>query len=155
MCWTCHSNKFNLITADEEITTYKIVRIIDNKVCSPYRRTFSWKRETMCESKLNIYHVQNKHITEEDFLAGEEGLHSFVNYPHIETICEFQSFVFNDEPVGSFLANKYDLMKCIIPKGAHYAINDCNEVISDALVPKAIFKYIDNKIVEIRPIAFE
>ena len=155
MCWVCSPNKFKLIKADKEITVYKVVKIIDNKVCSPFRRTFSsWRKESMCEAELNIYHIQDKYMTEEDFLVGEEGFHSYANYPRIESICEFQSFKFNDSPTGCFIATKYNLMKCVIPEGAHYSINNYDEVISDALIPKAIFRYIDDKIVEIHPIFF-
>ena len=142
MCWTT-LNKPNRLKAKEDITVYKVVKVIDGNITS-YYQSFEYKIN-------NLYQTSSiEPLWEYSTPAAEKfgikdwyicsGFHSYINNIEIanlggEKIAYVEKHA--NEPYCRFPEQIYGI-KCIIPKGAEYYVNEKDEVVSDKLIPIAL-----------------
>lgn len=135
MCWICSTDKLKLQNAEEDIVVYKVLKLDNDKLHSPNFGCFTWIEGETYGSPIDIHTFRNnKHY----YFEGLQGLHSYQQKPIYDEY--YESFIgrtfYNSErsvPVGYPKLNGMCVAKCIIPKGAIYAVNDYGEVISDRL----------------------
>ena len=142
MCWTT-LNEPNRLKAKEDIIVYKLVRVIDGNITS-YYQSFEYKIN-------NLYQISSiEPLWEYSTPAAEKfgikdwyicsGFHSYINNIEIADLDgEMIAYVENhaDELYWEFPEQIYG-MKCIIPKGAEYYVNEKDDVVSDKLIPIAL-----------------
>lgn len=166
MCWihTFNISRKDLIKeAQTDIECFKVITVrrlkyfdlfyFGRKKIFSYFRNYRYKLNKLYELKkpINIY------FSIPEGYRANKGFHSYSSKCSIEY--RQADYWFDDsieirtEVIGKLIAS-YSLMsfdgnnrkrqtkivKCIIPKGSHYAINDVGEIISDRIILKEILK---------------
>lgn len=149
MCWKCSLDKFKLQRAQEDIITYKVLRLKKDKLYSPNFNYFPWLKG---ETYISILNIGTCKIPTSYRMVGEQGLHSYKQTPGYDPTLKafrFCRFLTSDKSIPTYyqLSKGMYVVKCIIPKGAMYAINDYNEVISEQLRFEQIGTLLDNEVV--------
>ena len=151
MCWTCLPNDFKINRAEKDITVYKIV-VIDKDtdlVWSPCKKEFPWSKNTIYHTDMNIHSMVNyegyycKKIGY--FMQGDQGLHSFKGTPKAAV----EQFIVRYTTINS-LPKDCRIMECVIPERSYYSVGNYDEIISDALMPKALYAYENEEFKEIK-----
>jgi hypothetical protein len=130
MCWHCDKNKFQMQMTEKDVEVYKILyKDKEGNLVSPVYERFPWQLEFLYTSFLSIKLTWYKGDYE---FQGNEGLHSYMRkpqyHPSTEEYTYNRKFKCNTHyPTGGLL------VKCIIPKGRFFCVNEDEEVISDAL----------------------
>ena len=156
MCWTSYK-PWKQEVATRDIECFKICELIDNKICSLYRR-FEYQLNTTYKAKLTF----NKSIVAKTgkVLLYEitEGIHSYstecelkrVSVPNSDVLAaeeykevEFLNVIKNESLMDCICLNIHPnavLVKCIIPEGSIYFINESEEIVSNQIMLTKIAK---------------
>lgn len=116
MCWI--SRKLNKQVATKDITVYKVV-IINNRDCASLFYKFKYKYNRVYTESFTIEEFSSEfHIT--------TGFHSYKSLEAAQLILAF------------IRMNRREcngrIIRCIIPKGAIYYINNYKEVVSNKII---------------------
>lgn len=109
MCWI--SRELDEQVAAKDITVYKVVLPIYGGCISLYLN-FEYKFNTLYAESINIKtYTSEYHIT--------KGFHSYLTF---EKALRMKDNIY------------HIIVRCIIPKNAHYYINNYEEVVSDKII---------------------
>ena len=156
MCWISYK-PWKQEVATRDIECFKICELIDNKICSLYQG-FEYQLNTAYKAKLTF----SKHIVAKtsEVLSYEitEGIHSYstecrlerVSIPNTDVLAteeckeiELLNIIKNESLLGSIYLNLHPnavLVKCIIPEGSIYFINEDEEIVSNQILLTKIAK---------------
>lgn len=131
MCWTSKKPIVRLI-AEEDIPVFKVCRDLSGQICSFFK---------FYDYSLNLLYTQSEPLRIRAVNSIEEGFHSYSS----ECVVEIQESVlhvkFKSEEIFSYPCyNWVILVKCIIPKGSEYLINEQGECVSSSIYLTGIKK---------------
>ena len=138
MCW--ESKKLKIKTAKKDIPVWKVVHAnkdingrYTNK-CHSFYKSFEYtlKVGNTTQMSFSVLNTENKFI-------GDNGFHSYSNkvkYTINEDniISVYLNKLFSNYTIGYYYCNNITIVKCHIPKGSKYAINELEEIISNNIV---------------------
>ena len=133
MCWAS-SNTPIIKVAKEPITVFKVVEVHNGKVISSIMGyEYEIGKEYNLQKELEIVrtNVSRWRIA--------EGFHSYTHDSvnnNINGYWETPNEIVDREVT---IFNKHHFMKCIIPIGSKYYLNEFGEVISDSIIPVGIY----------------
>lgn len=150
MCWISYK-PWQQEVATRDIECFKICELIDNKICSLYQG-FEYQLNTTYKAKLifskSIVVKTSKVISYEI----NEGIHSYSTECKLkrefasdteECKAAFVNIIKNEFFLDSICLNLHPnavLVKCIIPEGSIYFINECGEIVSNQIILTKIAK---------------
>lgn len=126
MCW--RSNKLpKMCIAEQDICVYKIVRSINDFLCSSAIQNFQYQYKILYTQEEPIL-VQPGYTS----YVIEKGFHSYKTYfKALKAFCEF------DE---CSLYNNTIIVECIIPKDSIFYENEEGEIVSNNIIIRNPFK---------------
>ena len=138
MCW--ESKKLKIKIAKKDIPVWKIVHadkdingIYTNK-CHSFYKFFEYilKVRNTTQMSFSVLNTENKFI-------GNNGFHSYSNkvkYTINEhnVISVYLNKLFSNYDICYYYRGNTTIVKCHIPKGSKYAINELEEIISNDIV---------------------
>lgn len=140
MCWISYK-PWQQAVATRDIECFKICELTDNKICSLYQG-FEYQLNTTYKAKLifskSIVVKTGKVISYEI----TEGIHSYSTKCKVEKdysiireglLNIIDNFFIND-CINLKLHPNAVLVKCIIPEGSIYFINECGEIVSNQII---------------------
>lgn len=125
MCWIGKLDTTAKI-AEKDIEVFKICRPRTKNTCVSWFRNFRYKKGETYEHPINIDET-------ELFLNIDEGIHSYILNIDIERSDDIYLSLTLDNKFICIYPNDVCYVKCIIPKGSTYFINERGEVVSDAI----------------------
>lgn len=149
MCWISFK-PWKQEVATRDIECFKICELIDNKICSLYQG-FEYQLNTAYKAKL----IFNKStvVKTGKVLSYEitEGIHSYSTKCKLKRAfvsdekckVEFLNIIKNEFFLDSICLNLHPnavLVKCIIPEGSIYFINECGEIVSNQIILTKVAK---------------
>lgn len=135
MCWITFANPVKIVAAkDKEV--YKVVEY-DGKNITSYYRSYPYELGKTYTTQIKMCHSRSGLGFNID-----QAFHSYIKEP--KTTMLTYDPITTPQLMGLITANdnyvKYNLrvLKCIIPAGACYYINNSGEIASDAIIPVAL-----------------
>ena len=156
MCWVSYK-PWKQEVATRDIECFKICELIDNKICSLYQG-FEYQLNTAYKAKLifskSIVAKTGKVISYEI----TEGIHSYSTECKLKRVSvlnsdalaaveynevEFLNVIKNESLMDCISLGLHPnavLVKCIIPEGSIYFINECGEIVSNQIILTKVAK---------------
>lgn len=139
MCWaTSNSNNFIRNVADNDLTVYKVVKIVNGTIIS-YFQDYNYEFNKLYKTTLNTNIVPYNGV---DLLYIDRGFHSYlvnkdlIKWMHFEPYTEI---VFGtDSYVLDFFTK---IIECTIPKNSIYFINEFKDVVSNKIILNRIINF--------------
>lgn len=136
MCWC--NNKIDVRYASEDIPVWKLVLYENGIIKAYYHNQFVYVLNTIFKCDLVSYKCEsNCYVT--------EGFHSYSNEVEFQKleflftiISSLRESTIVDILDSGIICEDYRIMKCIIPKGSKYVVNNEGEYVSDCIKPIAI-----------------
>ena len=138
MCW--YNDKLKIKTSKKDIPVWKIVHAVKdingrytNKCYSFYKFfEYTLKVGNTTQMSFSVLNTENKFI-------GDNGFHSYSNkvkYTINEDniISVYLNKLFSNYTICYYYRGNTTIVKCHIPKGSKYAINELEEIISNDIV---------------------
>lgn len=142
MCWC--NNKIDVRYASEDIPVWKLVLYENGIIKAYYHNQFVYVLNTIFKCDLVSGECDLAFGIGEPNYYVNEGFHSYSNevgFQKLEFIFVIISASKHFDILDSgIVCDDYRIMKCIIPKGSKYAINNKGEYVSDCIKPIAINK---------------
>ena len=146
MCW--ESKKLKIKTAKKDIPVWKVVHAVKdingkytNKCYSFYKFfEYTLKIGNTTQMLFSVLNTENKFI-------GDNGFHSYSNkvkYTINEDniISVYLNKLFSNYTICYYYRGNTTIVKCHIPKGSKYAINELEEIISNDIV---LYEFVEIK----------
>ncbi len=123
MCWTSFKSPVRRI-AEQDITCYKVIFVAENKVISYYQE-YEYEFE-------KLYTTEISNVAENGYVfIIIQGFHSYEHCPKINS----EGIESENGTVYKFYnMDTIDTVRCIIPKGSEYYINENGEIVSNAII---------------------
>lgn len=150
MCWVSYK-PWKQEVATRDIECFKICELIDNKICSLYQE-FEYQLNTTYKAKLifskSIVVKTGKVISYEI----TEGIHSYSTKCKLKRIfspdaeeqkIKYLKVIKNESLLDCICLNLHPnavLVKCIIPEGSIYFINEDEEIVSNQIILTKVAK---------------
>lgn len=150
MCWISY-RPWKQEVATRDIECFKICELIDNKICSLYQK-FEYQLNTAYKAKL----IFSKRIVAKTskVLSYEitEGIHSYSTKCKLKRIfppdaeerkIKYLKVIKNESLLDCICLNLHPnavLVKCIIPEGSIYFINEDEEIVSNQIILTKVTK---------------
>ena len=138
MCW--ESKKLKIKTAKKDIPVWKVVHAVKDingrytNKCYSFYKFFEYilKVGNTTQMLFSVLNTENKFI-------GDNGFHSYSNkvkYTINEDniISVYLNKLFSSYTICYYYRGNTTIVKCHIPKGSKYAINELEEIISNDIV---------------------
>ena len=138
MCW--ESKKLKIKTAKKDIPVWKVVHAVKDingrytNKCHSFYKFFEYTLnvENTTQMSFSVLNTENKFI-------GDNGFHSYSNkvkYTIHEknNILVYLNKLFSNYTICYYYRGNTTIVKCHIPKGSKYAINELEEIISNDIV---------------------
>ena len=130
MCWHCNKNEFHIQIAEKDTEVYKMLtKDKEDNLVSVVFSQFPWQQGFLYKASLDI--KLTWYMGDYEF-QGKQGFHSYIRKPIYHPILGAYSYDLKFRPCTVYPSGCY-LVKCVIPKGYSYCVNESGEVISDAL----------------------
>lgn len=136
MCWRS-SGPPQLKVAQEDITSYKIVRLnANNGTYDAIYYSFHYVPDVLEEGKLEIERIDSRcteinvafhSYSEKPIFKFSQFGEKLIKHPKLNIILGCFS-------LENVLRGNYVVVKCIIPEGTKYYINNCGEIASNRII---------------------